>query len=214
MLFLLLLLHSWWTCCTAAAFPLLFLKRNSVPIIIFFCDNMEELAQKRKQCLRNNFFCCRQWERGTWETHWLDSNHLGLATSILLSSGMWKSACFLFLHDKIKIVHNSLQLCQDGSELPFWVKALIPCLSSLQPLLGSSGVEFSRTEGNQPLSIPEVSNCFSPQSSTTTDGSDVFYHCDLSIAQHTHPLPSVFCPVVSCCVFGGFARSYVTPSCR
>jgi hypothetical protein len=35
-------------------------ERNSVPIIIFFCDKMEELAQKRKQCLRNNFFCCRQ----------------------------------------------------------------------------------------------------------------------------------------------------------
>lgn len=178
-------------------------ERNSVPIIIFFCDKMEELAQKRKQCLRNNFFCCRQWEGGTWETHWLDSNHLGLATPILSSSGMCKSACFLVLYDKIKIVHNSLQLCQDRSELPFWVKALIPCLSSLQPLLGSSGVEFSRTEGNQPLSIPEVSNCFSPQSSTTGDGSDVFYNCDLSIAQHTHPLLSV----LSCCVFGDFACS-------
>jgi hypothetical protein len=70
-------------------------------------------------------------------------------------------------------------------------------------LLGSSGVEFSRTEGNQPLSIPEVSNCFSPQSSTTGDGSDVFYNCDLSIAQHTHPLLSV----LSCCVFGDFACS-------
>jgi hypothetical protein len=46
------------------------------------------------------------------------------------------------------------------------------------------------------LSIPEVSNCYSPQSSTAGDESDVFYNCDLSIAQHTHPLLSV----LSCCV--------------